>query len=185
MNMEIFQKSFKSLIKTLAFSSLIFAAGCINQGNKSPQKMPSDAEIKEQMIEANYNMVEVESEQIDAFVQRRGWKMQKSGTGLRYMIYEGGKGPNATTGQVAKVNYEVTLLDGTKLYSSQETGPQEFLIGMDNVESGLHEGITYMNVGSKAKMILPIHLAHGLLGDENKIPSNATIIYDIELLALK
>jgi len=42
-----------------------------------------------------------------------------------------------------------------------------------------------MNKGAKAKFILPSHLAHGLLGDENKIPSNATVIYDIELLDFK
>ena len=56
---------------------------------------------------------------------------------------------------------------------------------MDNVETGLHEGIKYMKVGEKAKMILPSHLAHGLIGDSKKIPPRSTIVYDIELLDLK
>jgi FKBP-type peptidyl-prolyl cis-trans isomerase FkpA len=56
---------------------------------------------------------------------------------------------------------------------------------MDNVESGLHEGILYMNEGSKALLVIPSHLAHGLVGDMNKIPPKSTIVYDIELLELK
>ena len=43
---------------------------------------------------------------------------------------------------------------------------------------------TYMKEGDKAKLILPSHLAYGLIGDQNKIPQKATIIYDIELLEL-
>jgi FKBP-type peptidyl-prolyl cis-trans isomerase len=39
-----------------------------------------------------------------------------------------------------------------------------------------------MHVGDKARLILPPHLAHGLLGDENRIPARSIIVYEIELL---
>jgi FKBP-type peptidyl-prolyl cis-trans isomerase len=55
-------------------------------------------------------------------------------------------------------------------------------VDFDQVESGLHEGIKYMKKGEKARLILPPHLAHGLIGDMNKIPMNATLIYDIQVI---
>jgi len=170
----------------LLFSLLILFSGltaCSQQSGKSNKN--SSTNINEELIKANQSRIEVESERIDAFIARRGWKMDKTGTGLRYMITKKGNGPKAKDGEVAHVNFKVSLLDGTICYSSDEVGPQEFLIGMDNVESGLHEGILFLNQGAKATFILPSHLAHGLTGDQNKIPANATIIYDIEILGIK
>ena len=53
---------------------------------------------------------------------------------------------------------------------------------MDYIESGLHEGISYMKEGDRAKIIIPSYLAHGLIGDLDKMPPLATIIYDIRLI---
>jgi FKBP-type peptidyl-prolyl cis-trans isomerase len=53
---------------------------------------------------------------------------------------------------------------------------------MDNVESGLHEGITYMRKGEKAKIILSSNLAYGLVGDMDKIPPQSPLVYDVELV---
>ena len=124
-------------------------------------------------------MVRKENEQIESFLKRYKWPVTKTGTGLRYYVYEKGEGDSAKVGMFATIDYSITLLSGDTAYSSKETGPQEFLINMDNVESGLHEGIQYMKVGDRAKMILPSYLAHGLIGDSKKIPPRTTIIYDI------
>lgn len=174
------------LFLPLSISFLIgLGASCGRTEQTNQTKETGQKSVKEQLIEANRSRVEIESERIDAFVERRKWNVTKTGTGLRYMIYQDGEGPTAKKGDRAKVNFSVSLLDGTECYSSEESGPQVFTVGMDNVESGLHEGITYMKTGSKAKLILPSHLAHGLIGDQNKIPANATIIYDIELLGIQ
>ena len=145
----------------------------------------SEKEIKEKLIEANKIAAQKESIQIDGYVSRRKLDVTKTGTGLRYFIYHEGKGEKAENGKIAVVKYEVSLIDGTVCYSTKEKGAEEFIIGKDNVESGLHEGITYMKVGDKAKIIIPSYLAHGLAGDFKKIPVRSTIIYDIELIALK
>ena len=55
-------------------------------------------------------------------------------------------------------------------------------MGYAEVESGLHEGVQLMRVGDKSRMIMPPHLAHGILGDGDCIPRRAIIIYDVELL---
>lgn len=141
----------------------------------------------EQSIEMSQNWSKDESYVIDQFVSRNNWPMTTSGTGVRYYIYEQGEGALAKSGKVAIVSFEIRLLDAdtTLCYKSNPTSPSEFLIDMDNVESGLHEAITYLKEGDKAYIILPHYLAHGLLGDMDKIPPLSPVLYDIELIALK
>ncbi len=55
---------------------------------------------------------------------------------------------------------------------------------MSEVESGLHHGVKHLSVGDKAKFILPSHLAFGTYGDGEKIPSKATLLYDLELIEI-
>lgn len=168
---------------TLIALALVCFFSC--QSDSGTTKKMDEEMLKEPLIRANKTAAEIESEQIEAFVKRQEWGVTTTGTGLRYFVYRQGKGAKAEIGKTAKVNFEISLLNGTVCYSSKEKGPQQFRIGESEVESGLHEGITYLHVGDKAKLILPSHLAHGLIGDMNKIPPRSTIIYDIELLELK
>ncbi len=139
---------------------------------------------RNETADMNKNWNIEEQEIINQFVERKGWDMETSESGLKYLIYKKGTGEKAEPGMRAMVEYSVTLLDGTEVYSSEEVGPQPFLIERDNVESGLHEGITYMKVGDRAKMIIPYYLAHGLLGDQANIPPLASLVFDIRLLGL-
>jgi FKBP-type peptidyl-prolyl cis-trans isomerase FkpA len=147
--------------------------------------MPSPAELKESLLNANKIYAKRESDEIDQYIKQHKWNVTGTGTGLQYIIFKKGIGEQARAGQLAKVNYKISLLDGTLCYSSDETGPKQFLIDQDDVESGLHEGIKYMKVGDRAILIIPSHLAHGLIGDESKIPPQATLIFDLELLELR
>ncbi|RLD32199.1 MAG: hypothetical protein DRI83_11260 [Bacteroidetes bacterium] len=111
--------------------------------------------------------------------------MTESGSGLRYMIYEEGNGLTAKKGILATINYSIKVITGDIVYSSRQDGPLTFIVGKGEVISGLEEGILLLNVGDKAKFIIPSHLAYGLVGDGNLIPAKTTLIYDIELLNLK
>ncbi len=141
-------------------------------------------EIQDQLIEANIKATSLESEQIDHYIKDKKLSAKKTPTGLRYEIYQDKEGVNISSNQRAVVKYTVNLLNGTECYATKDKA-EEFIVGKDNVESGLHEGITYMSVGDKAIIIIPSHLAHGLAGDFKKIPIRATIVYDIELIAIK
>ena len=110
--------------------------------------------------------------------------MSTTETGLWYQIYEHGTGDSARNGLIASLKYTVSLLDGTLCYTSDSTGEKTFLIGQGGVESGLEEGILLMRCGDKARFIMPPHLAHGLPGDNDKIPPRSTIVYQVELLNL-
>ncbi len=142
-------------------------------------------ETKKALVGVNRILVKKDSEKIAGYVNRRNWDMTETETGLWYMIYAEGTGETAKKGLYATINFNVSLLDGTECYSSDSLGPKRFKIGQGGVESGLEEGILLMREGSKAKFILPPHLAHGLIGDDNKIPARSIIVYDVELIALE
>lgn len=176
--------TFQYFLFLLMTSALFQACGDAHKKTAKQTNIYSK-DFQDKLVEANKMYVKQESDEIDQYVAHRGWKMITTGTGLRYMITKKGDGALAQIDQRAKVNYKISLLDGTLCYSSDSTGPKEFLIGKDNIESGLHEGIQYMHVGDRATIILPSYLAHGLIGDESKIPPHASVLYELELLSLK
>ena len=165
-----------------ACAILIALAATLTGCNKTEQKgVPMS---KESLIRANKGLVTIDKERIEAFAERHQWKMSTTETGLWYQIYEHGTGDSARNGLIANLKYTISLLDGTLCYSSDSTGEKSFLIGQGGVESGLEEGILKMRCGDKARFIMPPHLAHGLPGDNDKIPPRSTIVYQVELLNL-
>ena len=139
-------------------------------------------EFNESMVEVNRYLVQRDLEIIENFVKRHNWDMETTETGLWYMIYERGTGEMATKGKLATVAYTLSLLDGTVCYQVDVSSPKTFQVGQGGVESGLEEGILWLREGDKARFILPPYLAHGLLGDEERIPARAIILYDMTLL---
>lgn len=138
---------------------------------------------KEQSIDLNAAWAEEEEFLIQQYLNRRpNWNMEETGTGLRFMIFHQGDGDSAKRGYYAKVDYKVSLLTEEVLYSSDESGPTSFKIDQSEVESGLQEGIKKMRVGDKGIFIIPSHLAHGLIGDMNKIPPLETILMEIHFI---
>ncbi len=174
------------LLLVISVISVILFNSC-GDGHKKTTKNTNlhSKEFQDKLITANKMYVQQESDEIDQYIKHRGWKMTETGTGLRYMITQKGNGAAAVPEKHAKVNYKISLLDGKICYSSDSAGAKVFLIGRDNVESGLHEGIQLLHVGDKAIFILPSYLAHGLLGDGSKIPPKSSVIYDIELLSIR
>ena len=158
-------------------------SACGNNEKKQTDKFDIDS-LKKPLEKVNKKLIKTEDEQIQDLIARYGWNMQKTGTGLRYLIYNKGKGIKASLGKIAKINFEVRLITGDICYSSKNEGTKELLIGKSGEVSGLEEGILLLSVGDKAKFIIPSHLAFGLLGDEKKIPTRATLVYDVELLQI-
>jgi FKBP-type peptidyl-prolyl cis-trans isomerase len=131
---------------------------------------------------ANRGLLKIDRERIEAYLKRRNWQMQETGTGLRYMIYEKGEGEKIEAGDVVELNYEISLLDGSLCYSSDSLGVKSFKVGQGGVESGLEEGILLLSVGDKARFIILPFMAHSLLGDFDKIPPRSIIVYEVEVL---
>ncbi len=158
---------------------------CSNKKVVNESGTLSQRQVTEKLLDANIAAIKVENKQIDKLIDSLGWNMDKTATGLRYEILEKGDGPKAEFGEMVRFEYEVKLMNDEIIYSSVQSGPKEFKIGSGGVESGLEEGILLLSKGDKAKLIIPSYLAHGLSGDQNRIPPKATIIYTLKLIDLK
>jgi peptidylprolyl isomerase len=109
----------------------------------------------------------------------------KTESGLEIEILEEGDGPQPQEGQKVAVHYSGQLQDGTIFDSSEDHGePIVFNIGRGQVIKGWDEGISQLNVGSKARLTIPPELAYGERGIAGVIPPNATLIFDVQLIAV-
>lgn len=161
---------------------ILLFLSCNGCRDKQPAGEINYDQVKQDLITANRAKLKEENERIQKFIATKKWNTQQTGTGLYYEIYEKGTGPNAKLNDVAVVAFEVSLLDGTVCYSASSANPARFLIGQDNVETGLHEVVQLMAVGDKAHIVLPSHRAFGFTGDQEKIPQDAAVVYDLHLI---
>tara|TARA_B100000131_G_C18076625_1_gene596632 strand:- start:1251 stop:1604 length:354 start_codon:yes stop_codon:yes gene_type:complete len=107
-------------------------------------------------------------------------------SGLIILIQEEGKGEKPQRGQTIRAHYTGTLTDGTKFDSSHDRGqPFEFPVGMGRVIKGWDEAFLDMKVGTKASLIIPPDLGYGSRGAGGKIPPNAILNFDVELMGVK
>lgn len=107
-------------------------------------------------------------------------------SGLEYQDLVVGSGDTATSGQVVQVHYTGWLLDGTKFDSSVDRGqPFEFPLGAGRVIAGWDEGVAGMQVGGKRLLIIPAALGYGERGAGGVIPPDATLVFEVELLAIE
>ncbi|MGB6539224.1 MAG: FKBP-type peptidyl-prolyl cis-trans isomerase [Xanthobacteraceae bacterium] len=111
-------------------------------------------------------------------------------SGLKYIDTKIGNGASPQTGQTVVVNYTGWLDEngkkGQKFDSSVDRNePFEFPIGMHRVIAGWDEGVATMKVGGKRTLIIPPALGYGARGAGGVIPPNATLLFDVELLAIK
>lgn len=157
--------------------SVCILISCTNNDKKSGMEL-SDKQTQEYLIKVNQKRVRSEFEQIENYIKKRNWMMSSTETGLRYLVYEKGNGPEVTSNSSVVLNYVLSLLDGTTCYSSKE---DTIAVGSGQVSRGLEEALLLMRKGDKAIVIAPSHLGYGLSGDGDKIPPGSILIYDIEL----
>ncbi|MFY0714791.1 peptidylprolyl isomerase [Seonamhaeicola sp. NFXS20] len=111
---------------------------------------------------------------------------EKTESGLRYQIIQKGDGAKPEKGKTVSVHYKGQLADGTVFDSSYKRNqPIDFPIGVGQVIPGWDEGIQLLNVGDKARLVIPSHLGYGSRGAGGVIPPNATLIFDVELMDVK
>jgi FKBP-type peptidyl-prolyl cis-trans isomerase FkpA len=104
-----------------------------------------------------------------------------------------GTGEGVSQGQTAVVHYTGWLYDpsaaeqkGTKFDSSRDRGePFAFRIGNREVIRGWDEGVQGMQPGGQRRLVIPPELGYGEAGAQNVIPPNATLVFDVELMAIQ
>ena len=107
-------------------------------------------------------------------------------SGLRYKMIQKGEGKRAEAGKTVSVHYEGSLENGKVFDSSYpRKKPIEFKLGIGQVIEGWDEGIALLQVGDKARFVIPSDLGYGPAGAGGVIPPNATLIFDVELMDVK
>jgi len=105
-------------------------------------------------------------------------------SGLQYKILKAGEGPKPTAKDTVECHYRGTLIDGKEFDSSYRRGaPATFPLA--GVIPGWREALQHMPVGSKWQLVIPPQLAYGARGAGHDIGPNATLVFEVELLAIK
>jgi len=133
---------------------------------------------KKKRMEAEQKAKKAEMDKLSA-----GFEETKSG--LRYQIIKKGNGKKAQAGNMVSVHYKGQLADGTVFDSSyRRNQPLDFQIGVGQVIPGWDEGICLLHVGDLARLVIPSDLAYGSGGAGGVIPPHATLVFDVELMAV-
>ena len=109
--------------------------------------------------------------------------VQTTESGLQYLVMEPGEGDNPVAADSVEVHYEGRLIDGSVFDSSFERG-QTVTFGLTQVIPGWTEGLQLMKPGGKFKFIIPSELGYGEGGAGQMIGPNATLLFDVELIAV-
>jgi peptidylprolyl isomerase len=111
--------------------------------------------------------------------------MQRTASGLAYIDERPGEGAAPQAGQTVSVHYTGWLSTGKQFDTSRGGQPLSFAIGRGTVIKGWDEGLGTMKVGGKRRLIIPAALGYGRAGFPPVIPGDATLIFDVELVAVR
>lgn len=176
----------QSQITNVELNSLFEAITDVMEG-KMPKISPSEANqvIEEYFQNHQANQGAINSKEGEAFLSKN--KLEEGvielKSGLQYKVLTEGNGPKPSATDKVKCHYHGTLIDGTVFDSSvQRNQPAEFPV--NGVIAGWIEALQLMPVGSKWRLFIPSNLAYGDHGAGGAIGPKATLIFDVELLAI-
>jgi FKBP-type peptidyl-prolyl cis-trans isomerase len=165
------------------FLAILAINGCV-QTEEPPdnQKSINKEALKQQFIKANQQLVQKENDEMDYYAKSHQMPFKQTKSGIRYYVYKSSsKGDSIRDAMEISMHFKVFLMNGTEVYNSQQSGKKTFVVGQENIESGIHKGVQYLKKGDQALLLIPSHLAHGLLGDLKKIPPQMPIVYDVQI----
>ena len=169
----------------------------MRDGASGGKILMSDAEMKKSLADyqRELSVKQAELKMLEADRNKRaGDAYQKTNkkkngvvtlpSGLQYKIIKAGTGVKPTENDNVTCRYRGTLIDGTEFDSSERLGfPLTFNV-KDSVIKGWAEALKLMPAGSKWQVVVPPELAYGEKGAGRDIGPNATLLYDIELIAV-
>jgi FKBP-type peptidyl-prolyl cis-trans isomerase len=123
----------------------------------------------------------------DLLIVEKQWpQAKKTNTGMRYIIQREGTGESPKPGDSVSVLFVGKLIDGQVFDQTQDaSGPFTFRLSRMEVIDGWDQILQLMKRGEKRLVIIPPELAYGSRGQPPKIPRNATLVFEIDLLDFK
>jgi FKBP-type peptidyl-prolyl cis-trans isomerase len=121
-----------------------------------------------------------------AAAMQRAVELSRNVTALGVKDVKVGTGEEAVPGRKIRVHYTGRLMDGTTFDSSLDRGePIEFTLGQGDVIDGWDEGIRGMRVGGERELTIPSSMAYGVRGRPPRIPPNAALQFDVQLVGVE
>ncbi|MFM9052667.1 MAG: FKBP-type peptidyl-prolyl cis-trans isomerase [Bacteroidota bacterium] len=176
--------SFDLLIKFSCIGLLLSASQLCSCRNGIETDDISKVEVEQRLTEANKVLVQKERKEIQNFISRHHFNMDSTGTGLRYSIYTKGNGETPKPHDAVVLAYKVWYLSGEQVYDVNGSDPDTARLSEGQLINGIEEALYKMPEGSKARLVIPAHLAYGMIGDEKKIPGATPLYYDLQLLRI-
>lgn len=133
-------------------------------------------------VEGNKNIMRRENEEMQMFIQRYGWQMQRTPTGLYVQIMEPGSGELFKENDRVAMEYRTFLLSGEQVYCSDSNGVKVFMVNRSEEIDALHEVAQMLRPGAKARLVIPSYLAYGVAGDGELIQGLQPIVMEIRVL---
>jgi len=151
----------------------------LNDFQTQEEKDATDAEALENL--------KVESDaKLEAYLNENNITIDPLESGLFYIEEKKGSGRSPKADEMVSVNLTVSLVDGTKIFSTDDRGePFEYQYGQNFDTQGLEEGVGMLRKGGKAKLIVPHRIAYGAESKGQMIPPYSTIIYEVELVSMR
>ena len=133
-------------------------------------------------VEGNKNIMRRENEEMQMFIRRYGWQMQRTPTGLYIQILEPGSGDLYVENDRVAVAYRTFLLSGEQVYCSDSDGVKRFVVNRSEEIDALHEAVQLLRPGAKARLVIPSHLGYGVAGDGDRIQGLQPFMMEISML---
>ncbi|MCJ8166948.1 FKBP-type peptidyl-prolyl cis-trans isomerase [Pontibacter sp. E15-1] len=156
------------------------------QAMADQQKMMEE-QMKEAQVHAE-KQIKIDDEKIQEYIKTNNLQnVQKTESGVYYVINQPGKGPQANAGDQVSVHYKLSFLDGKEVENSRSNpmgngDPFQFVLGQGRVIKGWDEAIQKLNKGSQATLLVPSPLAYGEQDRGPDMPANSILRFDVELV---
>ncbi len=166
---------------TTGFLLSVIVAGCGDVPVVDVQASKGDT-LKENMISANRIIAKSEAQQIDAYLERRGWPKERITGGVWVAEYANSEVPlGAAIGyeDTVALRYRVETLGGEDLYGWRT---DTVVAGRLQPTRGLDAALRTLHHGATARVIVPSEMAYGVVGDGDRIRSRMVLVYTVEVL---
>ena len=133
-------------------------------------------------MEGNKNIMRRENEEMQMFIKRYGWEMERTPTGLYIQILDPGKGDLFRENDRVAMEYRTFLLSGEQVYSSDSTGLKVFLVNRSEEIDALHQAAQMLRPGARARLVIPSYLGYGVAGDGDRIQGLQPFMMEVRIL---
>lgn len=172
--------------KVVFIFTIIGLINCKNKVIQYPVEYENDrAKFMEFSQDINKMILNEDNELIEYYIEDSDQQFVKTSFG--FWISNQGKSTEsmASLGDMIKYEYEVMDFEEKIIYSKEENGIKQTILGKENLPRGLHASLQLIEEGDSATALYPSFLAYGGYGDQNKVGSNMPLIFKIKVLDIQ